>query len=597
MRSTPLDDARGTVPRLPSENVISMDPQTTSIRRRLPAWWAAMRSAAVERMGQDEVRWRALGALFLAGGTLALVVLRLPTDPATRTGGVLAVALLAVLGGAIMIGAARHLPSGERWISGSLGAGTVLISVAVWFTQVPSAPFALLYVWVAFDGFCFLSRRAAFAHLGFLGLCYAVVLALLPASDDTDVGRWLMTMGTVAVVGLLADVMHNRSERLIEQLGRAASTDALTGLWNRRGFEHLMEMELARTQRTGRPMSMLIGDLDHFKSINDRFGHAEGDDVLRRFGALLTATLRKGDAAARIGGEEFAVILPGCDQHQALILAERLRRRVRAELVAKDKPVPISVSIGVASSPAHGTSPSELMHNADRGLYVAKHLGRDRCVVYSAELAASVSTPEHRAAPEQLSAVLVLAETLDLRDAGTAAHSQTVALWAQAIARRLALPAQEVERIRLAGLLHDIGKIGVPDAVLQKPGPLTDAEWAEMRKHPELGARILDAANLDDISGWVLEHHERPDGGGYPDGLHDTEISLEAKILAVADAFEAMTSDRVYRLGMPLRDAVDELRRCSGTQFSHRVVEALQEVLAAQASLPSSAHRSAVVAG
>lgn len=554
-----------------------------------------MRDAAVERMGEDDARWRALGALFIAGGVLGLTVLRFPVDPATHTGGVFALAVVAVVIGVAMMLAARLMPSGERWISVTLAVGTGLISAVVWCSQVPSTPFALLYVWVAFDGFFFLSRRAAVRQLGVLGAGYAIVLALLPTSDSTDVGRWIMTMGTVAVVGLLADLMQNRSERLIEKLGHAASTDPLTGLWNRRGFEELMESELARSERTGRPMSMLIGDLDHFKAINDRFGHAVGDDVLRRFGALLSASRRRGDATARIGGEEFAVILPECDQHQALILAERLRRRVRAELVQAGKSM--SISIGVASSPMHGSSPSELLHNADRALYVAKHLGRDRCVIYSAELGESVESPEHRAAPEQLSAVLVLAETLDLRDAGTAAHSQTVALWSQAIARRLELPDKQVERIRLAGLLHDIGKIGVPDAVLQKPGALTDPEWVEMKKHPELGARILDGANLDDISEWVLEHHERPDGKGYPSGLSDDEISLEAKILAVADAFEAMTSDRVYRKGMPLREAVIELYRCSGTQFSHRVVEALQEVLAVQASLPAAAPRSAVAAG
>ncbi|MGZ4174458.1 MAG: HD-GYP domain-containing protein, partial [Solirubrobacteraceae bacterium] len=283
------------------------------------------------------------------------------------------------------------------------------------------------------------------------------------------------------------------------------------------------------------------------------------------------SVMRQSDASARVGGEEFAMILPATDQHQAYVLAERIRRQVRETLVPQGQAM--SISFGIASAPVHGDTLEELVHHADRALYVAKHLGRDRSVIYSAEV--EVERAVRFAAPEQLSAVLVLAETMDLRDAGTALHSQTVGRYAEAVARWLGLAAPHVERARLAGLLHDVGKIGVPDHVLQKSGPLDEGEWAEMRKHPELGARMLAGANLDDISGWVLAHHERPDGRGYPLGLSGDEISLEARILAVADAFEAMTGQRVYRSAMPLGDAVAELRRHAGTQFDADVVEAL----------------------
>jgi diguanylate cyclase (GGDEF)-like protein/putative nucleotidyltransferase with HDIG domain len=380
-----------------------------------------------------------------------------------------------------------------------------------------------------------------------------------------------MTMGTVCAVGALADTLRERSERLIKRLGQAASTDPLTGLWNRRGFERLMAGELARAERSGEPLSLLIGDLDHFKTVNDRFGHGQGDAVLQEFSALVSAAMRQSDASARIGGEEFAMILPATDQHQAYVIAERIRRQVRDTLAPQGQAM--SISFGLASAPAHGKTLEELVQHADRALYVAKHLGRDRSVIYSAEV--EIERAIESAAPEQLSAVLVLAETMDLRDNGTALHSQTVARYAEAVARRFELAAPHVERVRLAGLLHDIGKIGVPDNVLQKSGPLDEAEWAEMRKHPELGARMLAGANLDDISGWVLAHHERPDGRGYPSGLTAREIPLEARILAAADAFEAMTGDRVYRAAMPVPDAIAELRRHAGTQFDPAVVEAL----------------------
>jgi putative nucleotidyltransferase with HDIG domain len=180
----------------------------------------------------------------------------------------------------------------------------------------------------------------------------------------------------------------------------------------------------------------------------------------------------------------------------------------------------------------------------------------------------------------------VLAETLDLRDTGTALHSLTVGRYAEMTATELGLPAERVDRIRLAGLLHDIGKLGVPDHVLRKPGKLDDAEWAEIRKHPELGARILAGANLDDIAGWVIAHHERPDGRGYPFGLPAEQIPFEARILAVADAYEAMTADRVYRAGLGHETAMGELRSCAGAQFDAEVVEAFLAALR-QPSVPA----------
>jgi len=170
--------------------------------------------------------------------------------------------------------------------------------------------------------------------------------------------------------------------------------------------------------------------------------------------------------------------------------------------------------------------------------------------------------------------IISLAEALDLRDAGTADHSQTVGRYSALTARELGLDPRRAGRVRLAGVLHDVGKVGLPDSVLRKPGPLTDEEWAEMRRHPEIGARILSSGEFDDIRPWVLAHHERPDGEGYPVGLAGDEIPLEARIVAVADAYEAMTADRVYRPALGAEEAREELLRDAGTQFDERVVDA-----------------------
>jgi putative nucleotidyltransferase with HDIG domain len=250
--------------------------------------------------------------------------------------------------------------------------------------------------------------------------------------------------------------------------------------------------------------------------------------------------------------------------------------------VFDDFPWPVTTSVGVAVSGPGAETASLLLRAATRAVFGAKRLGRDRCIPYHAEtLEPLLGTLEDAggASDEQLAAAMLLAETLDLRDVGTARHSQTVGRYAEAIARALELPEPRIDRIRAAGVLHDLGKLGVADAVLKKPGKLTEAEWADMRRHPELGARILHHANLRDISAWVLAHHERIDGGGYPHGLAGDDIPLEARILAVADAYEAMTADRAYRAALGHDAAQKELRACAGTQFDPRVVDAFLLVL------------------
>jgi diguanylate cyclase (GGDEF)-like protein/putative nucleotidyltransferase with HDIG domain len=323
-----------------------------------------------------------------------------------------------------------------------------------------------------------------------------------------------------------------------------------------------------------------MGDLDHFKRVNDLLGHPAGDERLRKFARLLNAGKRRIDAAARMGGEEFALLLPETDEHGAYVIAERMRHAVR-DGFAPDQ-VALTVSFGVAAYPNHGANGDQLLQAADQALYVAKELGRDRTAIYRPEVTAQMlSRPDRSAmhAEGYLSAMLVLAEAVDLRDSGTAAHSETVGRYAEMIAAELGLEEERVERVKLAGVLHDIGKVGVPDEVLQKAGPLDDGEWAEMHKHCELGSRLLTGAGLDDIARWVLAHHERPDGSGYPAGLTRTEIPPEARILAVADAYEAMVSDRLYRPGIGVDRARAELEKGAGTQFDPLVVQAFLRFL------------------
>jgi HD-GYP domain-containing protein (c-di-GMP phosphodiesterase class II) len=236
----------------------------------------------------------------------------------------------------------------------------------------------------------------------------------------------------------------------------------------------------------------------------------------------------------------------------------------------------MTISVGVATDIAGEGEAAALMRDANAALVLAKSRGRNRCELAGGSDLESVLAER----PADGEALVRLAESCDMRDAGTGRHSQLVARYAEAVAVRLGLEGARVEEIRLAGVVHDIGKLGVAPAILHKPDKLTDAEWQEIRRHPGLGERMLEHAGLERISAWVGAHHERIDGGGYPLGVGGPDIPIEARILAVADAFEAMTNARPYRPARRTSEALAELRRCAGTQFDAEVVEALADVVA-----------------
>jgi two-component system cell cycle response regulator len=542
----------------------------------------------IERQSEETVRCRAQGGFFVFGGILALASLLLPHSAQVIDAGIVALGSFACVSGMLLLLVPQIMP--PHLLTLVLACGNVLISVGVYLSQSTTSVYALLYVWVGFQAAYFFPHRHAAVHVAATGVTYAVALETVPGADRGQ--RWLLLFGVVVVIALMVGVLRERVDRLIARLADAARTDALTGLLNRRGFQELMEVETERALRSSRPLAILVGDLDHFKHLNDRFGHAAGDVALKRFAEIALSASRRIDAVARIGGEEFALLLPDTEQHAAYLLAERLRRAAKERPAAGDSELP-TVSFGVASFPTHAADAEALMHAADQALYAAKAMGRDRSVIYNPEVLASVlgGNLDPVAGNEHLSAVLVLAETLDLRDSGTASHSQTVGRLAALIAKSLGLEDSRVERIRLAGILHDIGKIGIPDWILHKPGKLDEAEWTEVRKHPEMGARIAASAKLDDISEWILCHHERVDGRGYPGGLPGAEIPVEAKILAVADAYEAMTANRVYRRAMRAEEAERELRDQSGTQFDADVVDALLGAIAVTPAAPAHAPR------
>ena len=382
---------------------------------------------------------------------------------------------------------------------------------------------------------------------------------------------------SVALFGpLLAIALYQRSTYRALRAMRLALTDPLTSLGNHRHFHERVERELLDARSSGGEFSLCLVDVDDFKRVNDLYGHPAGDRVL----AQIAANLRQNGEAFRLGGDEFAVLLPGCDERTAVVTAGAIVQRV--ESLQVEHVGSVTVSAGISTFPSHAPNRGELIRLADSALYWAKEHGKNRVHVYRpdvvelAELRRLAHGPDRAA---RFRAAESLAKAVDLRDTYTGSHSARVAELAARVAARLGLDQEQIELSRLAGSLHDLGKLAIPEEILRKPGPLTEPERLVLERHPQIGFRMLDSLGIEPVAEWILHHHERWDGNGYPDRLPGPLIPLGARIIFVVDAYDAMTSDRVYRGRLSPDEALAELQRCAGTQFDPDVVSALAEEL------------------
>jgi diguanylate cyclase (GGDEF)-like protein len=367
----------------------------------------------------------------------------------------------------------------------------------------------------------------------------------------------------------------------LDRLRTAAFTDSLTGVLNHRAFHEQLGTALERSEGGGGVVLMMI-DLDGLKAVNDRYGHQVGDDQIKLLAATVLCAISEPDRLYRLGGDEFALVLRGRHATEALRLTDTINEAFPNDV----SDVCLGFSAGIVRH-EQGMTKDELVRRADVALIEAKRLHQD-ALVYSPAFEIAVA-----AEPAELKHLRVLANALaravDTKDAYTNSHCETVAELSALIAVELGFDEPHVFKIRLAGLLHDVGKIGVPDSILQNSGTLSEEEFESMKAHPVLGSHILSAAERHDEALWVLAHHERPDGHGYPHGI--TEIPLEASIIAVADAFEAMVSKRPYRDPRSADEALAELTRCVRSQFDARCVAALRSVLGRSEPLAAPATR------
>jgi len=409
--------------------------------------------------------------------------------------------------------------------------------------------------------------------------------ALMASTSLMMVVLWQRSpfLSVVLVGPLLAITLYQRSTYQALRAMRLALTDPLTNLGNHRHFHERLQRELQVAEEKGHPLSLCLVDIDDFKRINDQFGHPAGDGVLGQVGKRL----RQGGEAFRLGGDEFAVLLPGLTGQQAFAAAASIVDRIAVlDLEHID---PVTVSAGLATYPVQGVGRDELIRLADSALYWAKEHGKNQVrayrpdVVELAELRRLASGPDRAA---RYRAAASLAKAVDARDAYTGSHSERVGELAARIAIRMDADPADVELIRLAGSLHDLGKLAIPEEILRKPAPLTEAERLVLERHPQIGFRMLESLGVDPVAAWVLHHHERWDGAGYPDGVYGDAIPLGARIIFVADAYDAMTTDRVYRPRLTDEAALAELRRCAGTQFDPEVVAAFADELGLTRPVP-----------
>jgi diguanylate cyclase (GGDEF)-like protein len=523
------------------------------------------------RMSEEAAALRRLATAVVRGATLEEIAELAGREVATLLG--------------LDVGAVVAFEPGSDLVR-SIGQG-----VADGAPTPPLASYVAIHPGSAIDRIRTTGLPQRFDERGRVTLSMAPYTQRVAAPIVTDARLWgAIVAGTARRDDLPADT-EERLQRFAELMGMAianadaqarlvaqATTDQLTGLLNHRAFHERLREETAVARRHGQPLALAVFDLDRFKQVNDTLGHVGGDAVLAETARRMSSAARTGELVARIGGDELALLMPGVGGEEAHAAAERVRHAVTAT------PYPdaglMTLSAGVCDL-AQTEDPEELLRLADGALYWAKAHGRDACIRYSPQVVEELSAAERADRLEHaraLAALGALAKAIDAKDPATIRHSERVAALACELAVEQGWSPTDVARLHDAAVVHDVGKIGVPDAVLSKPGRLTPSEYDIIKRHADLGARIV-AGMLDrEQVAWVRGHHERHDGHGYPDGLAGDDVIEGARLLALADAWDAMTGARVYSAPMDTAAALDEVRSNEGCQFHPAAVAALERV-------------------
>ena len=454
---------------------------------------------------------------------------------------------------------------------------------------------------------CFTSSSAViqnnnnFLNIPYMNSSSTILLPLVSLNQTVGV----MILGkedekyNIGILSFIANyaAMYMHNIDLLEKTNKYANTDTLTTLYNHRGFQEVLANEIQKSEETNTPLSIIMFDINNISKINRELGHAKGDEVIRLLAEKIKQNARSNDKAGRYGGDEIALILPNTNTNDAKYLAEYITYCLSCCFV--DDVGPVKVSVGISTYPDNTKDQEKLLILAEQAMYISQAKGYKEGmsaiisssdfnfwddaalnsfaeviakrhaqlgINFEEELVHKFNNEEIISHNHLIEMVTSLAGAIDAKDPYTKGHSTSVSRYAEALARAINLPEEEVQKIRLGGLLHDVGKIGIPENVLRKPGRLEDDEWEIMKQHPVIGAEKVLAPNeaLSHLIPIVKYHHEHIDGSGYPEHLKGEEIPLSARIVAVADTYHALISDRPYRKGMSVEKACEILQEGAG---------------------------------
>jgi len=368
----------------------------------------------------------------------------------------------------------------------------------------------------------------------------------------------------------------------IEQLKSLANEDGLTGVFNHRFFQEALIEKIKLCEKENTCLSMIFLDIDFFKHYNDINGHQKGDKVLKTIGNLLKCSVRAEDIVARYGGEEFAILLPNACEKEAMKIAERIRKKIEETNFVGGENQPngkITASMGISVYPNKAKSDIELIKSADDALYRAKFFNKNRVEIYTSILD-ELKNDTEKEHIDLVTSIKTLISVINAKDRYTYGHVERVVIYSRLLADKLELSEENKKTLIYGAYMHDIGKINIGEEILNKKMPLTKEEWEILKQHSANGVEIIKHVDsLKHISPLILHHHERYDGNGYPSNLKGEEIPYLARMLTVVDSFDAMTSNRPYNKRKTRLEAIEELKRCSGTQFDSAIVEVFIEVI------------------